>query len=488
MASDLGFEPDGIEAVLAAWNTRRPAYLRARRLADGPDITPRSIVEALVVDAEAALDAPSLDALPAWALAARRRVEIVALNAAGLMALHQSDFGTAAALAAEANARDHHDLYAQRLSDAAAAQTAALEGEVDAWLADRFCAAPFQQIETRANGAVHFCCSAWQPAPIGTITEGSNAFWNSASAREIRRSIHDGDFSHCSRWHCPMIAARRLPRREEAMRHSDRAIAADVRERRLEVEASPARVILSHDRSCNLSCPSCRDRLIQIDHSETRALDQIFEGSLLKLVAGARSIKVTGSGDPFGSRHFRSVLRRLTAAGPPQRRLQLHTNGQLCNERAWNELGLWGHVDKVWVSVDAAEPATYSELRRGGTFETLLENLAFLGRVRKADGFNWFRLDFVVQRRNYTEMGDFVDLARRVGADAVYFLRLRNWGHTAPDEFRAMDICDPVHVEHERFRRHLADPRLASPSVEQGSLATLIWAAQADRGAEEALA
>lgn len=488
MKSDAVIEADRIASVLAAWNAKRAAYLRARRLADGPGITPRAIVEALVADAEAALDAPSLEVLSERALAARRGMEIVALNAAGLLALRRGRFETAAALAAEANARDHHDILAQRLSDAAGAQATTIEGEVDAWLAGRFCAAPFQQIETRANGAVHFCCSAWQPAPIGSIAKGSGTFWNSASAREIRRSIHDGDFSHCSRWHCPMIAARRLPRREEARRHSDATVAAAAREARVEVEAPPARVVLSHDRSCNLSCPSCRDRLIQVGHAKSRALDQLFEGSLLTLVAGARSIKVTGSGDPFGSRHFRGVLRRLTASGPPQRRLQLHTNGQLCDERAWNELGLWGHVDKVWISVDAAEAATYAELRRGGAFESLLENLAFLGEVRKANGFNWFRLDFVVQQRNYAEMGDFVDLARRVGADAVYFLRLRNWGHIAPDDFRAMDICDPVHPEHDRFRRHLADPRLASPSVEQGSLAALIWAAQVERDADEALA
>lgn len=488
MDADLRPDVGGIATMLAAWNAKRSAYLRARRLADGPEITPRSIVEKLVADAQAALDVHSLKALSEQVLSAKRGFDIVVLNAAGLLALRNSEFETAAAFATEANARDQHDLFAQRLSDAAKARATVLEGEVDAWLADRFCAVPFQQIETRANGAVHFCCSAWQPAPIGSIAAGSDGFWNSASAREIRRSIHDGDFSHCSRWHCPLIAARRLPRREEAMRYSDSAVAVTARERQVEVKTPPARVILSHDRSCNLSCPSCRDRLIQIGHAESRGLDELFEGSLLTLVAGARSIKVTGSGDPFGSRHFRSVLRRLTASGPPQRRLQLHTNGQLCNERAWNELGLWGNVDKVWISVDAAEPATYAELRRGGTFEALLENLVFLGDVRKANGFNWFRLDFIVQQRNYAEMGDFIDLASRVGADAVYFLRLRNWGHIAPDDFRAMDICDTAHLEHERFRRHLADPRLASPSIEQGSLAALIWAAQAERDAEEALA
>jgi hypothetical protein len=474
--------PPAFAAVVAGWNAARNQYLRARVLADGAGVSPRAIVERLVDETVGAFDETvgafdetSLDALLRWlALGGAElepELEIVALNAGALLALRRARWEVATELATEANARDHHDLLAQRLADAAAARSATLEAEVDAWLADRFCPAPFQQIETRTNGAVHFCCSAWQPAPIGNINDGSDAFWNSEPAREIRRSVHDGDFSHCSRWHCPAIAARRLPRRD-AVAASGSPMAAIVASRALEVRAPPARVILSHDRSCNIACPSCRDHRILLDHARTRALNALFDSTLLGLVSGARAIKVTGSGDPFGSRHFRYVLKRLTA-DPPRRRLQLHTNGLLCDARAWRELGLAGHVDSVWISIDAACAGTYAELR-GGDFSVLMQNLAFLGGLRKAGEFNRFRLDFVVQRRNFREMGAFVDLARDRGADAVYFLRLRNWGHLRPDDFRAMDVCDPGHPEHPELLQVLADSRLRSPSVEQGSLSGLI--------------
>ena len=276
-----------------------------------------------------------------------------------------------------------------------------------------------------------------------------------------------------------MIAARRLPRREAVVRSvKDPAMAALAAARALHVETPPARVVLSHDRSCNIACPSCRAGPIQIDHARSAALDALFDGPLLELISGARAIKVTGSGDPFGSRHFRYVLKRLTAADPARRRIQLHTNGLLANARAWAELGLAGHVDSVWISMDAARADTYAELRRGGDFATLMQNIAFLAGLRRAGGFNWLRLDFVVQARNWREMGDFVDLARTSGADAVYFLRLRNWGHLRPDDFRRMDICDPGHPEHAAFLANLDDPRLRSSTVEQGSLDGLIRAAE----------
>lgn len=319
-------------------------------------------------------------------------------------------------------------------------------------------------MESRTNGEVNFCCSAWQPVPIGRLdTPGEDGFWNSERAQEIRRSVQDGDYSHCSRWHCPAISGRRLSERKP-----------DEPQSPLRVQKGPERVILSHDRSCNISCPSCRTELINLPHRETERLNGIYEKYLQPVVSGAKSIKVTGSGDPFGSRHFRHILGRLTSAGGEGRRIQLHTNGLLANERAWNDLNLWNQVSSVWISIDAAKAETYSVLRRGGNFSTLIKNLRFLGEINARGAIDSLRLDFVVQHANYGEMRDFVDLAQDVGADGVYFLRLRNWGHVAPTEFRLQDICSPDHPEHEQLLDILADNRFVSNMVQRGSLTPLI--------------
>lgn len=466
-AAEISADP---APILKDWHDRQRAYLRARVLADGPKATALAMVRAMAAELGAAPETRAL--LPAAAVAARATLSLVALNAAALVALGEGDSGAAEELAGEVVARDHHDLVAQRLVDAARRRSADLADETDRWLADRFCAAPFEQIETRTNGAVHFCCSGWQPVPIGNLASGAEAMWNSENAREIRRSILDGDFSHCSRWHCLSIAARRLPRRADVAARLG-PIGEIVRAGATRMTAAPARVILSHDRSCNIACPSCRTEVIQLDHARTRELDVLFETSLLPLLTEARAIKVTGSGDPFGSRHFRSVLRRIPVL-PGQRRLQLHTNGLLFNQRAWTELALEGKVDSVWISIDAARPETYSVLRRGGDFGTLVSNLEFLGALRGHDAFNSLRLDFVVQAENYREMGDFVDLARRVGADSVYFLRLRNWGHIPPARFREIDVCDARHPEHGALREMLADARLAAANVELGTLGQFV--------------
>lgn len=446
--AEICLELDGLEAT----------YLRRRRLLDGPENNAIRLVEERAHDlgSRGGFD---VEGLIQWVRDNAASAPRVALNTTALLALERQLWDDARKLASEVVSRDHHDLLSQRIVDAATEKCPLHETEADRWLSSRSCSAPFEQLETRVNRSVHFCCSAWQPIPIGRLDGEDEDFWTSEIATEIRRSVSEGDFSHCSRWHCPAIAARRLAKAKP--------------QESKPVPASPRRVILSHDRSCNISCPSCRKELILIDHASSRRLDELFEEKLLPLLADAEQIKVTGSGDPFGSRHFRSVLKALCGQDAPPRRLQLHTNGLLANERAWNDLDLWDNVSSVWVSVDAADAETYSELRRGGDFEQLLGALKFLGALRRAGAIESLRLDFVVQARNFDQMGNFVDLAQRVGADKVYFLRLRNWGHESAENFRKLDVCDQDHPAYDKLLSRLVDPRLAQPNVDLGSLATL---------------
>jgi hypothetical protein len=200
-------------ATALAWlDGLEPTYLRRRTLRDGPKANYLAFVRDTVATLDTMLSSAELADVPARAMAARADLSRIALNTAAFLALRAGAWDTARDLAREVVARDHHDLMAQRLIDAAQERSPDLETETDRWLRGRTCNAPFRQIETRADMAVHICCSAWQPVPIGRIgAQTETPFWNSDAAREIRRSVTEGDFTHCSRWHCPSIAARRLP-------------------------------------------------------------------------------------------------------------------------------------------------------------------------------------------------------------------------------------------------------------------------------------
>ena len=387
------------------------------------------------------------------------------LVVAALLALRQQQFVSAETLASKASAADQHETFAQRIILAAQEQSQTLRLEVDEWLEGRFCSNPFTTAEIIGSKDVFTCCAAWMPAALGNATDDQDS-WQSARAAEIRRSILDGDFGYCSRVNCPRIAGRELPPRDDAK--------ADDLRRKIEQSQplpNPRRVLLSYDESCNLSCPSCRSSLILADREKTAALDKFFDHHVSTVLRGASEIKVTGSGDPFGSRHFRNVLKKITAQTADSARLQLQTNGVLFDQQAWNDLGLSGHVRSVWVSIDAAKEETYAKLRRNGDFKRLMENLKMLGELRARNAFAEFRLDFVVQNDNFEEMEDFVALARSVQADGVHFLLLRNWGTYQPTEFRTLEVTRRDHPNHAQLRKMLDRPCFADPFVDLGNLA-----------------
>ena len=391
---------------------------------------------------------PADPLLRAAAEAARPPVTLLAALARADLAA--GEVAAAAALLSRALARDANHLHLQALHR----QAIGVADPPD--LAGRFCSAPFESLETAPGGQAYFCCPAWLPAPIGNLNEaGAAEVWNSPAAQEIRASILDGSYRYCSRTHCPKLAGRTLPHRTE-VRGDRLRRALDTRSTRL--HDGPRRVVLSHDRSCNLSCPSCRTGLILARKAEQARLNRMADAVLFPLLASAERLRVTAGGDPFGSAHFQYVLRHLDRASNPALRLDLQTNGILLTPRLWETLKLEGKVDQLIVSLDAAAPETYEVVRRGGRFDALLANLAFMSTLRRERRIRRLRLDFVVQAANFREMPRFVDLARGFAADGVKFQMVRSWGTWTPQEFALHNIGDRMHPDYARLPRGSARP------------------------------
>lgn len=368
------------------------------------------------------------------------------------------DTGTAAALAQRAKNLYSRDLYAQELYRTVSLQTP----EKD--LSGRFCNAPFDNVETAPNGDVHFCCPAWLPVPIGNLHKHSiENIWNSPHAQTIRESILDGSYRYCSRVHCPRISGGTLEHKAEVSDEEHREI---ILQRKTRLSRGPLRVVFSHDRSCNLSCPSCRIHVIVAKKHEQSRLNRLADAVLIPMLKNTRRLHVTSSGDPFGSIHFRYLLKCLNTMDFPDLRVDLQTNGVLFDEDAWEKLELEGLVESAFISIDAAREPTYAVLRRGGSFSRLMSNLLFISELRQAGRLKRVRLDAVVQRLNFRELPDIVDIARRLKFDGVKFQMIRSWGTYTPDEFASHHIGSPAHPNYDEFLEVLKDPRLGGKFVQ----------------------
>jgi hypothetical protein len=383
----------------------------------------------------------------------------------------------------------------------------ALDRLAQAGLADlrgRFCPRPFDvlvstqstgwnpetNVTQQVMGASYLCdCAAWLPFIAGNVVEADSPedVWSSEGAQEIRRSILDGDFSYCSRTLCPMIANDTLPRTEEVTVPRLRRI---IDNRETVVEDGPRLIALGHDSSCNLACPSCRVDIVMAGKAQNKRLDRARDHVLLPLLRNREvGLHLTAWGDPFASRHYRSILDALRDSQFDGVKLSILTNGLGLTKNVWETMPhLREKIVELRVSVDAATKQTYENVRRPGRWEVIRENLGVIGGISSAgtflrnraaaDGIAYdesisFSLAFVVQSANFREMPAFVKLAEDVRADSVIFQRYYSFGHEDSGVFSAKDVASAAHPEHSELQAILADPIMRSPRVNQTFIAQL---------------
>lgn len=340
-----------------------------------------------------------------------------------------------------------------------------------------FCRAPFEKIELTSTGDVFLCCPGWVAKPVGNLQANTLAeVWNSDAAKSLRTSVTDGSFSQCSSSMCPHLQALDSGARQAPYSPIERRDAPSSElARKIEngfVPTGPLVVNAAFDLTCNLSCPSCRKTLIVARPGtiEGQRADKTA-GRLIEVLPRLRRLKLAGNGDPFASRAYWKVLTSMDRETHPQLRVVLHTNAIMFTPDRWKELHkAHGLIDIVEVSVDAASGETYALNRRGGSFETLLERLDFISKLRSENQLQKFLLSFVVQANNFHEMPAFIELGRKLKADTIIFSRLNDWG-SFPDAVLAQrSIHRPNHPQHAEFLKVLADPIFTENDVFVGNL------------------
>lgn len=334
----------------------------------------------------------------------------------------------------------------------------------------RFCSAPFKTLVTVEGGpgSIAFLCGCggWLPYSAGDILRAENvdSVWNSDAAMEMRRSILDGDFSYCSRTLCPLLVADSLPTREDV---TDPLMRRYIDENLTRLPEAPQQVQLSHDATCNLACPTCRKEVLTANAATRDRLADVRERVILPLLSRMRGeVFVTGWGDPFASKHYRSILERLNPVDFPNLSVVILTNGQLLNRAQWEKMGaMHSMISEVKVSMDAASATTYENVRRPGRWEPLIKNIEFLSQIRKEGQLKKLGLQFVVQKANFREIPEFVRLGREWGVDMILFQKLWNFGAQSQADFIEADVASPTHPFYSELLQILSAPVMKEKHV-----------------------
>jgi sulfatase maturation enzyme AslB (radical SAM superfamily) len=286
---------------------------------------------------------------------------------------------------------------------------------------DTFCPRPYDTVLIDKMGSCYLCeCTSWLPQSAGNLhTQSLEDIVNSSVAGELQNSIADGSYRYCNNQQCSYL----LSGDNSELTTSGKRLEWPVGVPNKQIK----NIRLAIDDSCNLSCPSCRThQIFERDKFQLRKryrlADKIIE--YVKKQSHTINIHVGSDGDPFASLIYRYFVKAIKDL--PNVRFTIQTNGLLIKKMYHRHAGLFEKLDILNLSIDGATKATYEKLRRGGSFDKIIENLESAKTLKQKYGFK-FNLHFVVQQDNWREIPLMLELAHRYNVDEIFFNKIQNW-------------------------------------------------------------
>jgi MoaA/NifB/PqqE/SkfB family radical SAM enzyme len=319
--------------------------------------------------------------------------------------------------------------------------------KTDTILKKYVCRTPFTYLELHKYG-VYSCCPSWLPNKVGSL-ENINDIWNGKELAEVQESILDGTYKFCSKTQCPYLA--------QLLTEGiiDQVFAEKSKFNLEKTKKGPTNINFAFDRSCNLSCQSCRSVAIMANGEEIKFIDSTIDKVTETFGKSITMIYLSGAADPFASKSIRKFLINFDKIKFPNvNHIHLHTNGLLLTKKMWEDMSNIHNIIKTLeISIDASNKETYEIIRRGGNWEILMENLEFISTLKLRNK----RVSFVVQDTNYKEMENFYLLMRKKFNNKinVFFNKITNWGTYSDGEFLIKQIWNENHPEFNLFLKEL---------------------------------
>jgi radical SAM protein with 4Fe4S-binding SPASM domain len=174
--------------------------------------------------------------------------------------------------------------------------------------------------------------------------------------------------------------------------------------------------------ACNLDCYLCSEHNRPEHERHGRGLrsmsPELFAKIENEVFPWSTRTYIGVGGEPTIVPHFADFVRRAGLAG---QEIHLVTNGTRFEHGEIAQV-VADHVAQLFVSLDAATPATYERIRRGSRWDRVIRGMLHLRELRERSEKNRCRLtlSFVLMRSNVRELPAFVELAHELGASAVH--------------------------------------------------------------------
>ena len=223
---------------------------------------------------------------------------------------------------------------------------------------------------------------------------------------------------------------------------------------RFQVKSLPLSLHVACTVGCNLRCRGCVHASGRIQKQGIKP--SAFTG-ILEVLPYVKNLTFTGSevfykpGDPYG--YVEQIFD--FAKKNPGLNLSAVTNGTLMG-RENAELVL-DHFSWCQVSLDALSDEKYSQIRRGGNFTKVIENLKRIAQMKKARGLSrreapLIGVSFILSDLCYREVSKTVDLAKDLGLSSITIVK--PWSGTL-QEIDILSSAEKVELFLEEKRKAL---------------------------------
>ena len=202
------------------------------------------------------------------------------------------------------------------------------------------------------------------------------------------------------------------------------------------IMSSPSSLTIEPTTRCNFSCAMC---VKQVPGNEIENGDLSFSTftKLEPAFGGLKKLIFSGIGEPLLHPELDRFIAGANGLMPKESEIGLQTNGFLLDEARLDSLWDSG-LDVICVSLDAASPGTFKQIRAGGELGDIENAFRILKSAKSKRGPKSFRfgIEFVLMKQNYKDLPQVVRWAVENGASFAIVTNLIPYDQAGESECR----------------------------------------------------
>lgn len=307
------------------------------------------------------------------------------------------------------------------------------------------------------NGEVYLC--PWMDPKIsciGNILEDDlGTLWNSDIAQKLRDSHTDNSFCYCRPQACPHIQNNDFTEITDENQYKELT----------KTREYPTILNLAYDFVCNQSCETCRPEVFIPPKDYAKKIEKL-QKRIAPYLDKAKKISASGHGDPFASPYMMKLLENLHPEDP-ELCLHLETNGVFFDEEHWKRIEHLKDFNlSIIITINSYDRFTYEHISKGGNYDKLMKNLAFVSKLREQNYIKNLLFSMVIQDRNFREIPSFIEKTfQNYVVDKVILKPVYQWGTMPEKAFWFKDVLNPKHPYHAEYLEILQHPALKDKRV-----------------------